>query len=186
MSPTCFDALDRHVIGGAADRVAVTAPGQSFTYARLLEEVAAFGGVLRHCGIAPGDRVVVALPAVPEAVVAVLATARIGAVHEVVEGAAVAGVLADPVKVLVTASSEASVADALGQAEQVPAVVLVKQRDESPWDLVEGRDYDWDVVLRAGRTDPAAWLDGAPVAPYDDRTAAWLEPLLDGGTLTLP
>ncbi len=91
MSPTCFDALDRHVIGGAADRVALTAPGESFTYARLLEEVAAFGGVLRHCGIRPGDRVLVALPAVPEAVVAVLAAARIGAAHELVTGAEVAG-----------------------------------------------------------------------------------------------
>jgi propionyl-CoA synthetase len=116
----------------------------------------------------------------------VLATARIGAVHEVVAGTALAGALAEPVKVLVTASSEAPVADALGQAAQVPAVVLVKQRDESPWDLVEGRDYDWDVVLRAGRTDPAAWLDGAHVTPYDDLAAAWVGPLLDGGTLTLP
>ncbi len=186
MSPTCFDALDRHVIGGAADRVALTAPGESFTYARLLEEVAAFGGVLRHCGVLPGDRVLVALPAVPEAVIAVLAGARIGATHQLVEPAEVAPALADPVKVLVTASSEPAVAGALERAERVPGVVLVKQRDETPWSLVEERDYDWDVVLRAGRTDPAAWLEGADVTPYDERTAAWLGPLLDGATLTLP
>lgn len=185
MTPTCFDALDRHVIGGAADRVALTAPGESFTYARLLEEVAAFGGVLRHCGIAPGDRVVVALPAVPEAVVAVLACARIGATHQVIEGAD-ADALAGPLKVLVTASSESYVADAIGRAEQAPDVVLVKQRDGAPWPLVDGRDYDWDVVLRAGRTDPAAWLAGAEVSPYDERTAAWLGPLVDGDTLSLP
>lgn len=185
MSPTCFDALDRHVIGGAADRVALTAPGESFTYAQLLEEVAAFGGVLRHCGVAPGDRVVVALPAVPEAVVAVLACARIGATHELAPGAAVGVALAEPVKVVVTASSEVPVADALEQPELAPAVVLVKQRDESPWVLVEGRDYDWDVVLRAGRTDPAAWLAGADVTPYDELTASWVDPLLEGDTLTL-
>jgi propionyl-CoA synthetase len=186
MSPTCFDALDRHVIGGAADRIALTAPGESFTYARLLEEVAAFAGVLRHCGVVPGDRVVVALPAVPEAVIAVLAGARIGAVHHVVDGAALAAALPEPTKVLVTASSEPDVAGALDRVEHVPAVVLVKQRDETPWDLVEGRDYDWDVVLRAGRTDPAAWLEGAAVTPYDDPAATWIAPLLDGGTLTLP
>lgn len=185
MSPTCFEALDRHVIGGAADRVALTAPGETFTYARLLEEVAAFGGVLRHCGIVPGDRVLVALPAVPEAVVAVLACARIGATHEVVQGAE-ADSLAGPLKVLATASSESYVVDAIDSAEHPPDVVLVKQRNGVPWQLVEGRDYDWDVVLRAGRTDPAAWLAGAEVSPYDERTAAWLGPLLDGDTLTLP
>ncbi len=90
-------------------------------------------------------------------------------------------------KVLVTASSEPEVAAALDRGEGAPAVVLVKQRDETaPWPLVEGRDYDWDVVLRAGRTDPAAWQADADVTPYDEQTAAWLGPLLAGATLTLP
>lgn len=181
-APTCFDALDAHVVGGAAERVALTGAGQSWTYARLLEEVAAFGGVLRHCGVVPGDRVVLALPAVPEAVVAVLACARIGATHDLVDPAVGLG---EPAKVVVTASTETYVADALDRDAGTADVVLVKQRDGSEWRLVDGRDYDWDVVMRAGRTDPAPWLAGATFTPYDERTAAWVRPLLAGETLDL-
>ncbi|HEX6150705.1 AMP-binding protein [Nocardioides sp.] len=183
MVPTCFEALDTHVIGGAADRVALTGAGQTWTYARLLEEVAAFGGVLRHCGVTAGDRVLVALPAVPEAVVTVLACARIGATHALVDPATL--VPDEPVKVLVTASSETYVAERLETADRVPDVVLVKQRADTPWPLVEGRDYDWDVVMRAGRTDPAPCLEGATVTPYDEPTAAWVQPLVAGATLDL-
>jgi propionyl-CoA synthetase len=181
-APTCFDALDVHVVGGAADRVALTGAGESWTYARLLEEVAAFGGVLRHCGVVPGDRVVLALPTVPEAVVAVLACARIGATHDLVDSAAGLG---GPAKVLVTASTETYVADVLDRGEGRADVVVVKQRDGSEWTLVDGRDYDWDVVMRAGRTDPAPCLEGAALTPYDEHTAAWVRPLLDGRTLDL-
>ncbi len=180
--PTCFDALDAHVVGGAADRVALTGAGESWTYARLLEEVAAFGGVLRHCGVVPGDRVVLALPAVPEAVVAVLACARIGATHDLVDSAASLG---EPAKVLVTTSTETYVADALDRNPGTADVVLVKQRGGNEWTLVDGRDYDWDVVMRAGRTDPAPFLEGAAFTPYDEHTATWLQPLLDGETLDL-
>ena len=89
---TCFNALDRHVARGAADRTAliydsaVTGVKKTYTYAQLLEEVAAFAGVLRTLGVAQGDRVVVYMPMIPEAVVAMLACARIGAVHSVVFG----------------------------------------------------------------------------------------------------
>jgi len=183
MPPTCFDVLDRHVIGGAADRVALTGAGQSWTYARLLEEVAAFGGVLRHCGVVPGDRVVLALPAVPEAVVALLACARIGATHDLVDPTTQS--LGEPAKVLVTASTETYVAEALERGGGVADVVLVKQRDGSVWTLVDGRDYDWDVVMRAGRTDPVPWLEGATITPYDEQTAAWVQPLLDRETVSL-
>ena len=79
MPATCFDALDRHIVAGAAERTALVAGDTSWTYARLLEEVAAFGGVLRHCGVRRADQVDVTLPESPEAVVAVLACARIGA-----------------------------------------------------------------------------------------------------------
>ena len=182
LAPTCFDALDAHVVGGAADRVALTGAGQSWTYARLLEEVAAFGGVLRHCGVVPGDRVLVALPAVPEAVVAVLAGSRIGATHDLVDRAPGLG---EPAKVLVTASTETYVVDSLDRDGGVADVVLVKQRDGGEWPLLDGRDYDWDVVMRAGRTDPAPCLEGATITPYDERTAAWVRPLLDGRTLDL-
>lgn len=89
---TCFNALDRHVIAGHADRIAlifdsaVTGDNRTFSYAELLAEVAAFGGVLRQLGVQQGDRVVIYMPMIPEAVVAMLACARIGAVHSVVFG----------------------------------------------------------------------------------------------------
>ena len=89
---TCFNALDRHVVRGAGDRAAlvydsaVTGDRRTYTYAELLAEVAAFGGVLRGLGVEKGDRVVIYLPMIPEAVIAMLACARIGAVHSVVFG----------------------------------------------------------------------------------------------------
>ncbi|MGN6300271.1 MAG: acetyl-coenzyme A synthetase N-terminal domain-containing protein, partial [Angustibacter sp.] len=89
---TCYNALDRHVIGGRADQLAlvhdspVTGSQRSFTYAQLLDQVARFGGVLRALGVDKGDRVVIYMPMVPEAVIAMLACARIGAVHSVVFG----------------------------------------------------------------------------------------------------
>lgn len=171
MSPTCFDALDRHIIGGQADRVALRAVGRTWTYAQLLEEVAAFGGVLRHCGVTARDQVAVALPPSVEAVVAVLACARIGATHALGAGTGT---------VLVTASTEPS---ALAGADA--EVILVKQVPEQEAELTQGHHYDWDVVMRAGRTDPAGCVEGATVTPYDDQTRAWLEPLLAGGTLDL-
>lgn len=166
-SPTCFDLLDVHVISGRADVEALRHGAESWTYARLLEEVAAFGGVLRHCGVSPADRVDLELPESVELVVAVLACARIGAEH---------GFGAREAAVLVTDSS--------AEVQEAP-VVLVKQRPGAERDLVEGRDYDWDVVLRAGRTDPAPHAAGGVVTPYDERTRALLEPLLGGGTVVL-
>lgn len=171
MSPTCFDALDSHIVAGRADRVALRSPGRDWTYAQLLEEVAAFGGVLRHCGVAAGDRVAVTLPASPELVVAVLACARIGATHDL-DG--------DDGKVLVTTSAGAAV-----WQDDGAELVIVKQVPGEEAALRDGRDHDWDVVMRDGRTDPAAWVEGAAVTPYDERTRALLEPLLGGGTVEL-
>ena len=173
MPATCFDALDRHVVEGAADRPALLTAETTWTYARLLEEVAAFGGVLRHCGVRAGDQVDVALPESPEAVVAVLACARIGAEHRLVSDPE-----DEPATVLVTDSTHV---DTDADAE----VVLVKQRPESTRELREG-EHDWDVVMRAGRTDPAECVAGATVTPYDEQTQPWLEPLLAGRAVELP
>lgn len=88
----CYNALDRHVIDGRADQLAliydspVTGTQRSYTYAELLDEVARFAGALRDLGVSKGDRVVVYLPMIPEAVITMLACARIGAVHSVVFG----------------------------------------------------------------------------------------------------
>ena len=173
---TCFNALDRHVIAGHADRTAlvhdspVTGTVRSWTYAQLLETVAAFGGVLRALGVEKGDRVVVYMPMVPEAVVTMLACARIGAVHSVVFGGFAANELALRIddarpKVVVAASCglepsrvvayKPLLDRALEIAEHQPAAVVVKQRPELEAAMVEGRDLDWDLVLRAGAEDPA-------------------------------
>ena len=89
---TCWNALDRHVEAGRGDRPAihhvspVTGTARTITYRELLGEVAAFAGVLHDLGVGAGDRVIIYLPMIPEAAVAMLACARIGAVHSVVFG----------------------------------------------------------------------------------------------------
>src|SRR5213594_4609342 len=89
---TCYNALDRHVAGGRADQVAlihdspVTQTITCFTYRALLEQVSRFAGVLKGQGVGKGDRVIIYMPMVPEAAVAMLACARIGAIHSVVFG----------------------------------------------------------------------------------------------------
>ncbi len=112
---TCYNALDRHVVAGRAERTAliydspVTGTQQRFSYAELLERVASFAGALRAFGVEKGDRVVIYMPMIPEAVVAMLACARIGAVHSVVFGGFAAHELAVRIddaqpKVVVSAS----------------------------------------------------------------------------------
>jgi len=173
---TCYNALDRHVVAGHADRTALvhhsamTGEVTELTYARLLEEVAAFAGALRTLGVGKGDRVVVYMPMVPEAVVAMLACARLGAVHSVVFGGFAAHELAVRIDdarpaAVVTAScglepgrtlAYKPILDrALELAEHAPGAVVVKQRPQVTAELQEGRDVDWDVAMRVGRTNPA-------------------------------
>ena len=89
---TCANALDRHVEHGRGDQAAliydspVTGTQRTYTYRELLDETARFAGVLRGLGVEKGDRVVIYMPMVPEAVIAMLACARLGAVHSVVFG----------------------------------------------------------------------------------------------------
>ena len=183
---TCFNALDRHVIAGHADRTAlihdspVTGTVSSLTYAELLERVAAFGGVLRGLGVEKGDRVVLSMPMIPEAVVAMLACARIGAVHSVVFGGFAAAELAariDDARPTVVVVASCGVEPgrivaykplldrALDLAQHRPAAVIVKQRPQLEADLVEGRDLDWDLVVRAGAEDPAECVTVAATDP---------------------
>src|SRR3954447_17345998 len=97
---TCHNALDRHVEGGRADQLAliydspVTETKATFTYRELRDEVARFAGALRAQGVGRGDRVIVYMPMVPEAAVAMLACARLGAIHSVVFGGFAANELA--------------------------------------------------------------------------------------------
>ena len=181
---TCYNALDRHVVAGRADQPAlvhdspVTGTVRTYTYAELLELVARFAGVLQALGVQQGDRVVVYMPMVPEAVVAMLACARIGAVHSVVFGGFAPAELAARIddarpKVVVTASCGVEptrvipykplVDAAVARAEHPPERVVVLQRPQVTAELGE-RDLDWALVMRRDAVDPAP---AVPVAATD-------------------
>ncbi|MFC6153399.1 propionyl-CoA synthetase [Nocardioides yefusunii] len=177
---TCYNALDRHVIRGAAERTAiiydspVTGTKREISYAELLGEVGAFAGVLQQLGVEKGDRVVIYMPMIPEAVVAMLACARVGAVHSVVFGGFAPHELALRIddaqpKVVVTASCgiepnrtiayKPLLDRALELAEhQVPAVV-VKQRPQVTAELDPERDLDWNAAMHAGYQQPGACVE---------------------------
>src|SRR3954471_16309125 len=177
---TCENALDRHVAAGRGDRTAlvydspVTGVVETFTYAELRDRVSLLAGALRGLGVEAEDRVVIYMPMVPEAVMAMLACARLGAVHSVVFGGFASHELAVRIddarpKVLVTASCgieptrvveyKPIVDRALELAGHQPDAVVVKQRPQARADLQEPRDLDWDVVMRAGAADPAGSVE---------------------------
>jgi propionyl-CoA synthetase len=183
---TCYNALDRHVINGRADQAAliydspVTGSARTLSYAQLLEQVAAFGGVLRSLGVEQGDRVVIYMPMIPEAVIAMLACARIGAVHSVVFGGFAANELATRIddslpKVVVAASCGVEpnrvveykplLDRALDMAEHSPVACVVKQRPQAEAAMTKGRDVDWDTAMLAGVNDPAACVEVAATDP---------------------
>ena len=183
---TCYNALDRHVVAGHAERTAlvydspVTGTQQRFSYSELLERVASFAGALRAFGVEKGDRVVIYMPMIPEAVVAMLACARIGAVHSVVFGGFAAHELAVRIddaqpKVVVSASCgiepsrvveyKPMLDKALAMASHRPDVCVVKQRPQVEAVMIEDRDVDWDVAIRAGATAPAPCVEVAATDP---------------------
>ncbi|MFC5750805.1 acetate--CoA ligase [Actinomadura rugatobispora] len=185
---TCANALDRHVAGGAGERTALiwdsamvdpsrTPARRSFTYRELRDEVARVAGALAALGVGKGDRVVVYMPMVPEAVMTMLACARIGAVHSVVFGGFAAKELAarieDARPTLVVAAScglePARVVEyqpilerALELSAHRPEHTLMLQRDACPADLTLPGYLDWDEVVPAA--EPA---DPVPVASDD-------------------
>ena len=161
---TCYNALDRHVLAGRGQQAAliydspVTNTKQTFSYGRLLSEVQLLGAMLRDFGVTKGDRVILYMPMVPEAVFAMLACARIGAIHSVVFGGFAAKELATRIddakpKVILSAScgmEGARVApykplldEAIKLAQHKPATCLILQRPQCEAALVEGRDHDW-------------------------------------------
>ncbi len=179
---TCHNALDRHVAAGNGERVAlvhdspVTGVRASFTYAELTDLVARFAGVLAGLGVAKGDRVIVYMPMVPQAVVAMLACARLGAVHSVVFGGFAPRELASRIddarpKVVVAASCGVEptrvvayrpiIAEAVAMAEHQPERVVVLQRERQRAELLDG-DLDWDEAMATA--EPAACV---PVAATD-------------------
>jgi propionyl-CoA synthetase len=169
---TCYNALDRHVEGGRADQVAliydspVTGQVLRYTYAELRDQVAKVAGALRDLGVEKGDRVVVYMPMVPEAVMTMLACARLGAVHSVVFGGFAAAELATRIsdarpKVIVSASCGIEVSRviaykplldrAIDLADHRPDYCLIVQRPQEPAALALGRDVDWDVAVAAAQ-----------------------------------
>ncbi|MDQ3628586.1 MAG: propionyl-CoA synthetase [Actinomycetota bacterium] len=183
---TCYNALDRHVVAGRGEQPAViydspvTGQVHTLTYARLLEDVAAFAGALRQLGVGKGDRVVIYLPMIPQAVVAMLACARLGAVHSVVFGGFAPAELAlrlDDAKPKVVVSASCGVEPtrvveykpmldrAIDLAEHTPDAVVVLQRPQAVATLVEDRDVDWDLAMTSGRADPAECVEVAATDP---------------------
>ncbi|GGE10007.1 acyl-CoA synthetase [Aureimonas endophytica] len=180
---TCHNALDRHVAAGRGERVAlihdspVTGTLRRLTYAGLLREVKAFAATLAGFGIGKGDRVVIYMPMVPETAIAMLACARLGAIHSVVFGGFAARELAHRIddvrpKLIVTAScgiepsrtvAYKPLADrALELARHPPGAMIVLQRPQLAAELRPGRDHDWhalqDAALAAGADVPCTPL----------------------------
>jgi propionyl-CoA synthetase len=175
---TCANALDRHVAAGNGERLAliydspVTGSARTYTYAELTDEVARFAGVLRSLGVAAGDRVVVYMPMVPEAAVAMLACARLGAVHSVVFGGFAPQELAvriDDATPTVVVSASCGIEPtrtiaykplldkALELAEHTVEHCVVLQRPQLTAELTQGRDVAWDAVMaQAEPVDPVA------------------------------
>jgi propionyl-CoA synthetase len=183
---TCFNALDRHVIRGRADEPALifhsayTGARRTYTYADLLTEVAQVGGGLRELGVGPGDRVVISMPMVPEAVVAMLACARLGAVHSVVFGGFAAAELAariddaEPKVVLISSCGlepgrvveyKPMLDAALARSAHQPDYVVVHQRPEAPAELRGERELDLALLMRPGQFQPAPCAELAATDP---------------------
>jgi propionyl-CoA synthetase len=177
---TCYNALDRHVIRGAAGsdalifHSAVTGRRRTYSYAELLERVAQFGGALQQLGLEPGDRVIIYMPMIPEAVIAMLACARVGAVHSVVFGGFAPAELASRIddarpKLIVSASCgleggrviayQPMVEAALARTQHQPDHCVVFQRDELRAELVEPRDIDFALLMRPGSFQPASCVE---------------------------
>jgi propionyl-CoA synthetase len=169
---TCWNALDRHVAAGRGEQTAliydspVTGQVRRFSYRALRDEVALLAGALRSLGLAPGDRVLVYMPMVPEAAMAMLACARIGAVHSVVFGGFAAPELATRIddakpKLILSASCGIEVQrvipykplldHAVELAKFKPAACVVLQRPMARAELVAGRDHDWQALLAGAR-----------------------------------
>jgi propionyl-CoA synthetase len=171
---TCYNALDRHVERGRADQVALihdsplTNSVTKFTYAELLAEVQALAAIMQDFGVAKGDRVILYMPMVPESVVAMLACARIGAVHSVVFGGFAAKELATRIddaqpKLILSASCgiepgrivqyKPLLDEAIKLASAKPKACIVLQRPQLICDLTPKRDYDWTSLRRKAMND---------------------------------
>ncbi len=181
---TCYNALDRHVEQGRGEQPALihdsamTGEVRRFSFCELRDAAARFAGVLRGQGVQPGERVILYMPMVPEAVIAMLACARIGAVHSVVFGGFAGRELAARIdaaapRLLVTASCGLEpnravpympmLEEALAMAAHRPERCIVLQRPQLEADLVPGRDLDWEEAMAGA--EPADCVELAATDP---------------------
>ena len=176
---TAYNCLDRHIAEGRGDETAliydspVTGTKRSFTFSELLHEVETFAAVLADKGVTKGDRVVIYMPMVPETLIAMLATARLGAIHSMVFGGFAANELAvriDDAKPKVVVSASCGVEPgrivnykplldaAIKIAANKPELCIILQRQMAQAPLVKGHDYDWAELVAeaksAGRKEP--------------------------------
>jgi propionyl-CoA synthetase len=168
----CYNALDRHVEAGRGDQPAlyydspVTSTKRTLAYRELLDETATFAAVLQDLDVSAGDRVLIYMPMIPEAIVAMLACARIGAVHSVVFGGFAAKELATRIddaepKVVLTASCGVEPGRiveykplldlAIGLSASKPRSCVVFQRPQIEARMSEPRDYDWKTLVDAAK-----------------------------------
>ncbi len=167
---TCYNAVDLHVDNGMGDQTAViydspvTDTIRKYTFSELKDEVSRFAGVLSSKGVAKGDRVLIYMPMIAEAVFAMLACARIGAVHSVVFGGFAANELATRIndakpKVIVSASCGIEVKkvieykpllnEAIELSDSKPGSCIILQRPQATAELKAGRDFDWNDEMAA-------------------------------------
>jgi len=165
---TCYNAVDLHVDNGMGNTAAiiydspVTGVIKTYTFSELKDKVAKFAGVLSSKGVAKGDRVILYMPMIPEAVFAMLACARIGAVHSVVFGGFAADELATRIndakpKVIVSASCGIEIKrvieykplldKAIDLSTSKPNACIIVQRPQAKASMKDGRDYDWETEM---------------------------------------
>ncbi|AVT78534.1 propionyl-CoA synthetase [Rhodopseudomonas palustris] len=181
---TCYNALDRHVAGGRADQLALihdsplTGTVSKYTYAEMLREVQTLAAIMQDFGVQKGDRVILYMPMVPESMVAMLACARIGAVHSVVFGGFAAKELATRIedakpKLILSASCgiepgrivkyKPLLDEAIELASVKPEACIILKRPQQDCELKAGRDHDWatlrEQAMSAGKKADCVAVD---------------------------
>ncbi len=185
---TCWNAVDRHVLRGRGEQAAIiydsplAGQKRTISYHRLQVETQVLAAILRNLGVEKGDRVVLYMPMVPEAVIAMLACARIGAVHSVVFGGFAANELATRIddakpKLILSASCGLEVGrivkykplldEAIALARHKPDACLILQRPQQEAALVPGRDHDWAKLRDEAIVFARSVYDCVPVAATD-------------------
>ena len=185
---TCFNAVDRHVNAGRGEQAAIIYDSplagvkRTITYHRLLTETQVLAAMLRDLGVGKGDRVIIYMPMVPEAVIGMLACARIGAIHSVVFGGFAARELATRIddakpKVVLSASCglepgrivhyKPLLDEAIALSQHKPDACLILQRPQAEASLIAGRDLDWAQTRDHALTHARSVYDCVPVAATD-------------------